>query len=137
MSGFTDLSAWSNVLSTALNALTTATATSSTITPPTGPRPFYIDLRATFASFTPASGQGVNIYIQHAVDDTPTNFADVTSLSFRAFIPFTSGASPKYGFVERIACPIVPFRIAVTNSVTGTALAASGNTIDIRTYSEG
>lgn len=138
MAGYTDLSAWTTALSTGLNSLAAgAQATSATQTPPTGPRPFYIDLRINLASLAPVAGQSLTIHILPAVDSTPTNFADATSLTTVAVVPIASGTAAKYIYVEGLRCPVVPYRLAIVNSTGGTSLAASGNTVEILTKSEG
>jgi hypothetical protein len=138
MAGWTDISAWATALSTGLNSLAGgAQATSATITPPTGPRPFYLDLRINLASLTPAAGQSLAIHILPAVDDTPTNFADPNSLTRVRDVPLNTGAAAKYAYLDCERCPVVPFRIALVNSTGGTALAASGNIVEYMTKSEG
>ncbi|MCA3450478.1 MAG: hypothetical protein INF92_08935 [Rhodobacter sp.] len=66
----------------------------------------------------------------------PTNFADVTSLTLAAVQPLNTGAAAKYHYIEGLRCPVVPFRIALVNNA-GVALAASGNTVEYLTKTEG
>ena len=138
MAGYTELSSWTSVLSTALNSLANlAQAASGTITPPDEPsRPFYLDLRINLASLNPSAGASLSIHILPAVDRVPTNFADVTSLTLAAVQPLNTGAAAKYHYIEGLRCPVVPFRIALVNNA-GVALAASGNTVEYLTKTEG
>lgn len=138
MAGWSDLSSWATILSAGLNGLAGGSrADSGTITPPTGPRPFYFLLRINLASFNPATGQALLVYLRPAADNTPTNFADPTPDRLIANLPYTSGASAKYLWVDRTQCPTAPFVISVVNGVSGnTALAASGSTVELQTQSE-
>ena len=138
MAGWSNISSWATVLSSGLNGLTGGSrADSGTITPPTGPNPFYFLLRINLASFNPATGQALFVYLRPAVDNTPTNFSDVTAERLIASLSYTSGASAKYFWVDRVQCPTVPFLISVVNGVSGnTALNASGSTVELQTQSE-
>ena len=139
MAGYTELSSsWTSVLSTALNTLANlAQATSATITPPTSPsRPLYLDLRINLASLTPSAGASLSVHILPAVDNGPTNFADPTGVTLAAVQPLNSGAAAKYAYLEGLRCPVVPFRIALVNNA-GVPLAASGNTVEYITKTEG
>ena len=137
MAGFADLSSWTSLLSAALNALPNlAQATSAIITPPTSPsRPFYIDLRINLASLTPAAGASLSVHILPAVDNAPTNFADLTGVTLVAVQPLTAGAGAKYAYLEGLRCPVVPFKVALINNA-GVALAGTGNTVEYITKTE-
>jgi len=138
MAGLSNPSAWATAFSTSLNSLANlGTATSATITPPTSPeRPFYFDLRINLASLNPGAAASLSFHILPAVDDGPTNFADVTSGTLAVVRPLNAGAGVKRDFVGELRCPSVPFRLALVNN-SGVALAASGNTVEYMTKSEG
>lgn len=136
MAGFSDLSAWISISVTGLNGLGANTPwISSTIIPPTGPRPFYMDVRVILGSFSPLV-LGMPFYVLQQVEDTTPFFRDITAGAFERNIIVTSGASEKRDYLQRIPCPVVPFRFAILNPNPSTALATTGNAVSYLTYSE-
>ena len=136
MAGFSDLSGWIAITASGLNGLGPNTPwISSTITPPTGPRPFYMDVRVILGSFSPVV-LGMPFYILQQVEDTAPLFRDIAAGAFERNIIVTSGASEKRDYLQRVPCPIVPFRVAILNPNPATALAATGNAVSYQTYSE-
>ena len=132
------ISDWAVALSSGLNGLAGgAQVTSATITPPTSPdRPFYLDGRVLLGSLTPQAGQALAIHVLPAVNDLATLFADLNSMTREWEMPLNSGNTNKYSYLKPVWCPVVPFRIAVVNSVSGTALG-TGNLIEYMTRTEG
>lgn len=127
---------FATALSTELNTLATGgSATSGVITPSGTARKQYVDIAVSLASFTPQAGGSIAVYILPAVDDTPTNFADITSTQLVGTIALTSGASAKYGCLYGVLAPNRPYKIATVNNA-GTALAGSGNTVSYSQYQE-
>ena len=136
MAGFSDLSSWTAIAVSGLNGLGPNTPwISNTIIPPTGPRPFYMDVRVILGSFTPVV-LGMPFYVLQQVEDTTPLFRDITAGAFERNIIVTSGASEKRDYLQRIPCPVVPFRFAILNPNPATALAATGNSVSYQTYSE-
>ena len=136
MAGFSDLSGWTALAVSGLNGLPASQSwQSATIIPPTGPRPFYMDVRVILGSFSPTV-LGMTFYVLQQVEDTAPLFRDITAGAFERNIIVTSGASQKLDYLQRVPCPIVPFRIAILNPNPSTALAATGNAVSYQTYSE-
>ena len=136
MAGFSDLSGWIAITASGLNSLAANTSwISGTITPPTGPRPFYMDVRVILGSFTPVV-LGMPFYVLQQVEDTTPLFRDIAAGAFERNIIVTSGASEKRDFLQRVPCPIVPFRVAILNPNPSEALASTGNSVSYQTYSE-
>jgi hypothetical protein len=136
MAGFSNLSGWTALSVSGLNGLPNNQSwQSATIIPPTGPRPFYMDVRVILGSFNPTV-LGMPFYVLQQVDDLVPLFRDITAGAFERNIIVTTGTSQKLDYLQRVPCPIVPFRIAISNPNPATALAATGNSVSYQTYSE-
>lgn len=127
-------------LGTGLNSLANGSmsAASSTISNQTN-LDMFCDIEVVLAALSPTAGAYVGIYIQESIDGT--NFpaqsaADMrlTATQLLAAIPIGTTASTAQRVVARnIMLPPSAFRIVLDNQ-TGVALAASGNTVNIKPY---
>lgn len=124
------------ILSTGLNSLANgslATSSTTSIDNATDRAP-YADVEVNLASFTPGTGPTVDVTCFYAYDGT--NFEDQSvdrTECVIATLRMTSGASAKR--MARVNIPIGPFKfyVGLVNR-SGAALAASGNTVLIRTH---
>jgi hypothetical protein len=90
--------------------------------------PLLLDLCLDLASFTPTT-LSVDIYCLPAVDETPTDYVDVSGAYLIWQVPLTSGASRKKNTKHGINLSGIMSRYAkirVTNT-TGAQFAGSGN----------
>ncbi len=138
MAGYTDTTAWVDVLTTGLNSLAAgATAVSAAITPPTSPTRMFMEIGIALASMTPSAGQTVTASVLPSIDTGMTTFCDVVSTRALPPEPLESGASTKEHIIQQIDAPLNDFKVALTNSSGGASLAASGNVVRVRFYSLG
>jgi len=128
------------VLSTELNSLGSGsmTAASAAVANQTN-LDMYADIEVNLASFSPASGAYVAIYIAEAVDASnyPTQSAAdmrLTSTQLLANLPLGTTASTAQRVVARnVLLPPGSFKLYLDNQ-SGAALAASGSTVKLLTY---
>lgn len=128
------------VLSTELNSLANAsiTAASTAIANNTN-LDMYVDIEVNLAALSPSALSFVGIYIMEAVDGT--NYPAPSAADLRlagtqllAIIPTGNTGSTAQRVVARnILIPPASFKIILDNQ-TGSALAASGNTVKILPY---
>lgn len=138
MAGVTDITTWTDVITTGANGLVAGgTATSNDITPPTGPVRLFMEVGVALAFMTPVAGQTVTVSILPSIDTGASVFADVSASRNLPPEPLESGASTKEIHIGQIDAPINAFRVALTNSSGGASLAASGNVVRVRFYSVG
>lgn len=145
----TSLGKWTSttlttVMSTELNTLSSATtATTVGNTGPfdnTGNLNIYADIEINLASFSPAAGAYVALYILEAVDGTDYPGQSASDLRLTAtqqlcVIPIGITASTAQRVVIRnIEIPPTKFNFVFDNQ-TGASLASSGNTVKLLTYS--
>lgn len=124
------------ILSTGLNALASGSlATSSTTSIDNATAlAVYADVEVNLASFTPGTGPYVDICFYYSYDGT--NFEDQSVARTDCVVAspqMTTGASVKR--IARMNIPIAPFKfyVGLVNR-SGAALAATGNTVLIRTH---
>lgn len=132
-------SATVTAISTALNALASAAmASTATISNQTN-LDMYVDLEVNLAAFSPSAGAFIGIYILEAIDGS--NFpaqsaADLrlTSTQLLCVVPIgTTGATAQRVAARNIVIPPGAFQLVLDNQ-TGTAFAASGNTLKFNPY---
>lgn len=127
--------AYTSIMTTPLNSLANATASSlsSAITNGTG-LDMLMDVSLMLGSITPGSGPYVEIHMASQMGDGAT-YADVFAggPTMVGVLGVRSGASAKNMAQLGIQIPLGSFELAVVNQ-SGVAFAASGNTLYYRLY---
>lgn len=97
----------------------------------------YIDLELVIAAQGAARSAGayIGVYVAYAVDNTP-NYPDTANDSFAKLLAvFPLDATANARRLVEVNLPLAPFRMKLyVKNATGQALAASGNTLKIRTH---
>lgn len=96
----------------------------------------YMELELVLASLTPTGGPYCQVYLVKQIDGT--NYEDLSTSASHlvvASFPMSTAAAAKRIVVANILIPPCAFKLAVQNQA-GPALAASGNTLKFRRYSE-
>lgn len=125
-----------SIITTGLNSLANgslATSSSTSIDNATD-KAVYADVEVNLASFTPGTGPYVDVCLFYSYDGT--NFEDQSTARSDcvvASLAMTTGASAKR--MAKTNIPIAPFKfyVGLVNR-SGAALAASSNTVLIRTH---
>lgn len=127
-------SSFSNALTTELDSLADAsnTAASSAIDNSTN-LDIHADVSVVLGSINPTSaGARVDIHLVPRLADGST-YADIGAATVVGTVPITTGSAVKNAMLRGVMIPPGHYKLAATNR-TGVTLAASGNTIAIRTY---
>jgi hypothetical protein len=136
---WTSYAATQTYLTTELNALTDGSNKIGAAIDNTTDLALFMDVELYLASFTPVSPAFINLYLIPSVDGTNYEDGGDSVDPLQGVQKYTRGlsttATAKLAVYPRIILPPGLFKLLLMNE-SGASLAASGNTLKYRTYSQ-